>query len=74
MLMIIATNAMLTTEKFPRKNEDWEELDYGDHTWTNWKKLYRTAAKKTAIKAKPTEGKDLLGAANKSTKEDMDYV
>ena len=27
MLFIIATKAMLTTEQYPRANEDWEDLD-----------------------------------------------
>ena len=35
-----------------------------DHTWDKWKTLYRTAAKKLAIKANATGGKDLFGSAN----------
>ena len=38
-----------------------------EHTWTKWKLLYRTAAKKAAIKAKATGGKDLFGSANAAT-------
>ena len=32
-LIIIATTPMLITEKFPRANEDWEELDISQRTW-----------------------------------------
>ena len=39
MLVIIATKAMLTTEQYPRTNEDWEEFDVIDKTWPAWKKL-----------------------------------
>ena len=38
-----------------------------DHTWANWKILYRTAAKKAATKSKATGGKDLFGSANAAT-------
>ena len=74
MLVIIATKAMLTTEQYPRANEVWEELDVDQKTWTAWKKLYRAAAKKAAIKATATKGRDQFGAANAATdsqSEDM---
>ena len=38
-----------------------------DHIWDKWKALYWTAAKKAAIKAKVTGGKDLFGSANAAT-------
>ena len=67
MLMIIATKAMLTSEQSPRANDDWEELDADDKTWSVWKKIYRPAAKKAAIKAKASGGRDQFGAANAAT-------
>ena len=67
MLMIIATNAMLQTEQYPRANDEWEDMPVIDHTWAKWKLLYRTAAKKAAIKAKATGGKDLFGSAHAAT-------
>ena len=74
MLVIIATKAMLTTEQYPRANETWEELDVDEKTWPAWKKLYRAAAKKAAIKATAARGRDQFGAANAATEsqsEDM---
>ena len=61
MLVIIATKAMLTTEQYPRANETWEELDVDQKTWTAWKKLYRAAAKKAAIKSTAAKGRDQFG-------------
>jgi hypothetical protein len=58
MLMIISTKAMLTSEQVPRANDDWEEMDADDKTWSVWKKLYRAAAKKATIKAKASGGSD----------------
>ena len=45
-LIIIATNAMLSTDKFPQSNEDWEELDVSQRKWERWKTTYRTAEKR----------------------------
>ena len=35
MLVIIATKAMLTTEKYPRANEYWEEYDAKENNWAD---------------------------------------
>jgi len=70
MLMIITTNAMLHTEQYPRANDEWEDMPVVDHTWARWKVLYRTAAKKAAIKAKATRAKDLFGSDNAATVSD----
>jgi hypothetical protein len=67
MLMIIATNAMLQTDQYPRANDEWEDMPVADHTWDRWKLLYRTVAKKAAVKAKAAGGKDLFGLANAAT-------
>jgi hypothetical protein len=64
MLIIIATKAMITSEQFPRANDDWEEIDVDDKTWSVRKKLYRAAAKKASIKAKASGGRDQFGAAH----------
>ena len=74
MLVIIATKAMLTTEQCPRANADWEEFEAVAKTWPAWKKLYRAAAKKAAIKASASGGRDQFGAAHAATEtqsEDM---
>ena len=56
-LVIIATNAMLSAEKFPWSNEDWEELDVAQCTWARRKTAYCAAAKKLVIKKKAADGK-----------------
>jgi hypothetical protein len=73
MLMTIAKNPMLQTDQYPRANDEWEELSTANKTWTTWKTLYRSAAKKSAIKEKVTGGTDLFGAAHMATEleEDM---
>jgi hypothetical protein len=74
MLVIIATKAMLTSEPYPWANEDWEEFHAVDKTWPAWKKLYRAAAKKAAIKANASGGRDQFRAAHAATEmqsEDM---
>ena len=67
MLRIIANSAMLQTEQYPRANDEWEDMPVADHTWDKWKLLYWTAAKKAAIKAKATGGKELFRSANAAT-------
>ena len=36
-LLLFASTAMLTTEKFPRANNDWEDRAEWDKTWMQWK-------------------------------------
>ena len=74
MLMIIAAKAMLTSEQYPRANDDWEELDAGEKIWSARKTLYRAAANKAAIKAKAASGKDQFGAANAATETASEYM
>lgn len=62
-VVIIATNAMLGTEQFPRANDDWEEMDPSLRSWTAWKKLYKTADRKARTKQQAT-GRKPAGAAN----------
>ena len=67
MLVITATNAMLSMEQSPRAKVDWEELDVGKRTWTKWKTTYRAAAKNATIKKKANGGKEQFGAAHIET-------
>ena len=66
-LVIIATNAMLSTEQFTRANKDWEKLDVVQSTWARWKNTYRAAAKNAAIKKKTASGKDQFGDTHSAT-------
>jgi regulator of replication initiation timing len=69
-LFIIATNAMLTSEQFPRANEDWEELDPADQTWKKWKELYKGADRKARTKKQAAGGPGKFGGANAATSGD----
>ena len=55
---------MLTTEIFPRTNDDWEDLDESDKTWAKWKAAYKKAHVKARVKAQANEGSVKFGAAN----------
>ena len=68
-LIIIATKAILSTEKFPHANKDWEELDVAQRTWKRWKTTYCAAAKKSAIKNKSASGKYQFSTAHSATQQ-----
>ena len=36
-LLIFASTTMLTTERFPRNNDDWEDRAESNKTWADWK-------------------------------------
>ena len=55
---------MLTTEIFPRANDDWEERAEQEKTWIQWKLDYKKAHTKARIKAQTNEGTVKFGAAN----------
>ena len=61
-LPLFATTAMLTTERFPRANEDWEDRAERDKTWPQWKHAYKKAHAKARIKALANEGTVKFGA------------
>ena len=63
-LLLFATTAMLTTKKFLRTNNDWEDRAESDKTWENWKGAYNKAHAKARIKAQANEGTVKFGAAN----------
>ena len=70
-LMIIVTNTMLTTGQHPRANDEWGDLTASNKSWAKLETTYRIAAKKESTKAQPLSGKDIFGAANEATEEDM---
>ena len=49
-LMMVATKAMLSPERFPRSNEDWEDLEKVSKSLMNWCKLYKKADMKETIR------------------------
>ena len=42
-LLLFSTTEMLTIERFPRANNDWEERAERDKTWMQWKVAYKKA-------------------------------
>ena len=52
MLVNMAIKAMLSTERFPKANDDWEDLAKKERTWKKWKVIYRAAVLKANIRKK----------------------
>ena len=50
-LLLFASTEMLTSERFPRSNYDWEERAERDKTWASWKIAYKQAHAKARVKA-----------------------
>ena len=63
-ILLFATTAMLTTKKFPRKNDDWEYRSEANKTWAKQKTAYKRVHAKARVKLQATEGSDKFGAAN----------
>ena len=55
---------MLTSERFPRDNDDWEDRAELDKTWAAWKLAYKQAHAKARVKDQAHEGSTKFGAAN----------
>ena len=63
-LLLFASTAMLTSERFPRANDAWEEQAEPDKTWAAWKLAYKQAHAKERVKAQAHGGNTKFGAAN----------
>ena len=48
----IVTKAMLSTERFPKANGDWDDLPKKERTWAKWKTMCRDADNQTTAKKK----------------------
>ena len=48
----ITTKAMVSTERYPKTNNDWEDLSKTERTWPKWKTMYRDANNKAKVKKK----------------------
>ena len=55
---------MLTSERFPRANDAWEDRAETDKTWAAWKLAYTQAHTKARVKAQSHGGNTKFGAAN----------
>ena len=63
-ILLIATNAMLSTERYPRVDNSWEDLPKKDFFWPDWKNLYKSADRKAKVKKQAMGGQDQFGAAH----------
>ena len=63
-LLLFTSTAMLTSERFPRANEDWEERSERDKTWPQWKSAYKRAHAKARVKAQANDDSVKFGAEN----------
>ena len=67
-LPLFASTAMLTSERFPRANDAWEDRAEPDKTWAAWKLAYNQAHAKARVKAQAHEGSTKFGAANSASR------
>ena len=58
-LVMIATEAMLATHRFPTTNEKWEELG----PWGKWKEMYKKSEKQSRVKSQDIGGQDQFGGS-----------
>ena len=65
-LLLMATNDMLVTQRFPRANKRWEGKTFQAKTWSAWKKLYKEADHQAKISRIAAGGKDQFGAAHEA--------
>ena len=71
MLVNMATKAMLATERFPKANDDWEDLPRDERTWAKWKTLYKAADLKAAVKKKARDAQ--FGGAAPQRKKNVSF-
>ena len=57
-LFMIATKAMLASQRFRMTNEEWEEIGKSSQTWGKWKELYKKAEKQAGVKFQAAGGSD----------------
>ena len=49
--LLFTSTAMLTSERFPMANDNWEDRAERDKTWASWKLAYKQAHAKARVKA-----------------------
>jgi hypothetical protein len=63
-LVMMASEAVLTAQHFPRKVDDWEGLPAVDRTWRVWKVAFRLAHLKRQRQLQASGGGEPLGGAH----------
>ena len=69
-LILFASTAMLTTKRFTRTNNNWEDRAEYKKTWVDWKAAYKKAHAKAYIKAQANKGYVKFGAANSAARQE----
>ena len=69
-LLLFARTPMLTSERFSRANDNWEERAERDKTWATCKLAYKQAHAKARVKAQDTEGSTKFGAASSAARQE----
>ena len=69
-ILLFASTTMLTSERFPRANDDWEDRAERDKTWAKWKTAYKQAHDKARVKAQVNDGSIKSGAANSTARRE----
>ena len=67
-LLLFASTAMLTSERFPQANDDWKDQAELDKTWAAWKLSYKQAHAKARVKAQAHEVSTKFRAANSAAR------
>ena len=70
-LLLFASKEMLTSKRFPRANEDWEERAERDKTWVQWKTACKKFHAQLRVKAQANDGSAKFGGANSAARQDF---
>ena len=73
-LLLFVSTAMLTSKRFPRANDDWEDRAEQDKTWATWKSAYKQAHTKARVKAQATNDIVKFGAANSAACQEYAHL
>ena len=69
-LLLFASTTMLTSERFPSANDDWEERTERYKTWSQWKMAYKRAHAQARVRAQANDRSANFGAANSDAHQD----
>ena len=73
-LLLFASTEMLTSERFPRSNNDWEDRSKRNKTWANWKTAHKKSHVKARVKALVNDGSVKFGAANSAARQEYSHL
>ena len=68
--LLFSSTAMLTSERFPRANNDWEDRAERNKTWEKCKNAYKQSHAKSQVKAQANNGSIKFGAANSAARQE----